>query len=130
MADNLRRPPPPPPPSRPTATSNGDTKSSKEMQRKVEERMKENTDLRQLLNSLRLDQKERSNNPGINRPPPPPKGNGRGRGQIEKSEKMESKVGLSSKTPPKPLRAPFKTDSNGNVFQDANESKIEQNQAG
>ena len=88
MADNLRRPPPPPPPSRPTATSNGDTKSSKEMQRKVEERMKENTDLRQLLNSLRLDQKERSNNPGINRPPPPPKGNGRGRGLIEKSEQM------------------------------------------
>ena len=58
------------------------------MQRKVEERMKENTDLRQLLNSLRLDQKERSNNPGINRPPPPPKGNGRGRGLIEKSEQM------------------------------------------
>ena len=47
---------------------------------------------------------------------PPPKGNGRGRGQIEKSEKMESKVGLSSKTPPKPLRVPFKPDSNGNVF--------------
>ena len=38
---------------------------------------------------------------------PPPKGNGRGRGQIEKSEKMESKVGLSSKRPPKPLRVPF-----------------------
>jgi len=128
MADSLRRPPPPPPPSRPTAASNGDTKSSKELQKKVEERMKENTDLRQLLNSLRLDQKERSNNPVINRPPPPPKGNGRGRGQIEKSEQMESQVGLSSKTPPKPLRAPFKTDSNGNVFQDANESKTEQNQ--
>ena len=88
MTDNLRRPPPPPPPSRPRATSNGDTKSSKELQKKVEERMKENTDLRQLLNSLRLDQKERSNNPGISRPPPPPKGNGRGRGQIEKSEQM------------------------------------------
>ena len=60
---------------------------------------------------------------------PHPKGNGRRRGQIEKSEKMESKVGLSSKTPPKPLRVPFKPDSNGNVFQDAIESKTEQNQA-
>ena len=89
MAESLRRPPPPPPPSRPTAASSGDTnKSSKELQKKVEERMKENTDLRQLLNSLRLDQKERSMIPAINRPPPPPKGNGRGRGQIEKSEQM------------------------------------------
>ena len=69
----LRRPPPPPPPARPTA----------DIDVKAEARMQENTDLRLLLNSLRIDQEQRT----IRRPPPPPPPQaGRGRGQVVKSE--------------------------------------------
>ena len=73
---DMRRPPPPPPPARPTP----------DIDVKVEARMQENTDLRHLLNSLRLNQEQRTT---IRRPPPPPPPQaGRGRGQVVKSENV------------------------------------------
>ena len=92
MNESMRRPPPPPPSrARPTtSTSNDDKFSTERLEIKVQETMKENTDLRQLLNSLRLDQRERSLKSGINRPPPPPKtiGNGRGRGNVKQEQEV------------------------------------------
>lgn len=118
--NSQKRPPPPPrrqvpPPDVPEA--------------KIKEEARPSTELQNLLNNLRKEQEERyrvQNGRGSScRPrPPPPSNAGRGRGHgttlLEETPAPPGKPEA-----PRPLRAPFASDLNQNVFQDADEKNVE-----
>jgi len=116
IGNSQKRPPPPPRRQMPPPEA------------KINEDAKPSTELQNLLSSLRKEQNERYRNQdsrgsGCRPPPPPPSNAGRGRGNGTKPvEGAPPPPGRPEA--PRPLRMPFASDVNQNVFQDADEKLV------